>query len=388
MRVGITFFLRSKPTSIWDNGAFQNAVFLWMLLKLIPGVDVVAINGGDGDAPHPGLMLGSVGLGIEFHKISDELVDTLDVLIECAAQVSAAHVKRVHARGGKAITYKFGNAFVIDAERVIHGKESGSIFNGAQFDEVWTNPQHVPTCASYWETCYRAPVRVLPHIWEPLFLDVAAKELADIGLSWGYKRRVGAQKARIAVIEPNINIVKTSTIPMLVIERAFRQPHGPELIGEVYVTNAERLKSHETFASFANNLDVVRARHPSGGSITSFEGRLKTPFLMAKYADVVVCHQIENALNYAYYDLLHGGYPLIHNSDLLPRSVGYYYQGFDTEWGASALTAALLTHDSGLEDYRARSNAFLATVRATSPANVQQHEQALERLMRQERAAA
>ena len=100
------------------------------------------------------------------------------------------------------------NAFVIDAERVIHGKDAGAIFNGAQFDEVWTNPQHVTTCASYWETCYRCPVRVLPHIWEPLFIDATIREFPE-GLSFGY--RPGAGKKRIAIFEPNTNVVKTST---------------------------------------------------------------------------------------------------------------------------------------------------------------------------------
>lgn len=137
--IGLTFFLRKEGGSIWANGATQNCVFLWMLLRAA-GHRVFAINGGDGEAPDPALMLG--GLGIEFVKMAD-VVDELDVLIEAGAQVSAEHVARVRARGGRAVAYRFGNAFVIDAERVVHGKPAGSIFNGACFDEVWTNPQHV-----------------------------------------------------------------------------------------------------------------------------------------------------------------------------------------------------------------------------------------------------
>ncbi len=41
-----------------------------------------------------------------------------------------------------------------------------------------------------------------------------------------------------------------------------------------------------------------------------------------------LCHQWENAQNYVYYEALHAGYPLIHNSHLLD-DCGYRYHNFD-----------------------------------------------------------
>jgi hypothetical protein len=364
--VGLTFFLREKE-SVWNNGAWQNCVFLWQLLRASSGVGrVFAINGGDAPEPAAGLML--KGLGIDFVRIED-VVDELDVLIEGAAQVSAENVERVRARGGKAVGYKFGNAFVIDAERIIHGKEAGAIFNGARFDEIWTTPQHVRTCASYWETCYRCPVRVLPHIWEPLFVDAAVKEFPE-GLKFGYQP--GRAAKRIAIFEPNINIVKTCIIPMLACEQAFRR--CPDAVGDIYVTNAIQLKEHLTFKHFANALDIVKAGR------CSFESRYNTPWFMAKYGDVMVSSQWENAMNYAYYDALYGGYPLVHNSEMLPKGVGYYYEGFDAADGGSALLSALITHDARAEEYQKTASAFLETVRTTAPTNIEAHERALNAL--------
>jgi hypothetical protein len=368
LTIGITFFVRKEASSIWGNGADQNCVFLLRLLRAA-GHRVIAINGGDGDAPPPGMMF--AGLGLEFVR-TESVVDDLDVLIEAGAQVAAEHVARVRARGGRCVGYKFGNAYVIDTERAMHNLPSGSIFNGSQFDAIWTTPQHVPTCASYWETCYRCPVVVLPHIWEPLFVDAAIKEFSD-GLTFGYQP--GKPKKRIAIFEPNIGVVKACTIPMLVCERAYRR--RPDLIAEVLVTNTTHMQQHQTFTSFAANLDMVRAKGADGKSLCSFEARYNTPWFLAKHADVVVAHQWENALNYAYYDALYGGYPLIHNSDMLPAGVGYRYHGFDVHDGGDVLAAALLTHDARALDYQRTASAFLRTVQATSPENIEAHERAL-----------
>jgi hypothetical protein len=364
--IGLTFFLRAKDQSIWNNGAEQNCAFLWMLLRAA-GYRALAVNGGDGEVPSPLLSK----LGIEFVRFAD-VASEVDLLIEGGAQVSAEHVASVRARGGRAVAYKFGNAFVIDSERAIHAKASGSIFNGSCFDAVWTTPQHMRTCASYWETCYRAPVRVVPHIWEPTFVDAAVAEMPE-GMTFGYQP--GTDKRRISVFEPNINIVKTCVVPMLAIEQAYRRT--PALVGDVYITNAIELKEHEFFRSFAGNLDIVRA------GLTSFEARYNTPFFLAKFTDVVVSHQWENALNYAYYDALYGGYPLVHNSDMLPDGVGYRYSGFDAADAGTLLSAVLATHDANAAAYRARADAFLTTVRATAPGNVAAYARAVERLFQE-----
>jgi len=373
LTIGGTFFLRKGSHSIWSNGADQNCVFLVQLLRLL-GHTVIPINGGDGDVPPPGMMFGE--LDLDFVRISNSVVDTLDVLIEAGAQVSAAHVARVHARGGKVVAYRFGNAFVIDSERIIHGKSAGSIFNGARFDEVWTNPQHEHTCASYWETTYRCPVYVLPHIWEPTFIHAAMAEMTTDTM-FGYLP--GKRKKRISVFEPNFNIVKTAIIPMVIADKVYRK--HPELIEAVYVTNALQIKEHETFKNFANCLDIGRMLDATGKSpICSFEGRYNTPWFLAKHTDVVVAHHWECGLNYAYYDALYGSYPLVHNSDFLPQGVGYHYTGFDATSGARALLGALEGHDKNLEEYEHRADAFLDTVRIRWQPNLDAHDRALKHL--------
>lgn len=366
--VGISFFIHKseKNVSIWTNGAFQNCVFLYNLMRASPMVGkVYAINAGHDEPPGKALMLD--GLGIEFVKLED-VVDELDVIIECGAQLGPEPVARVRANGGRAIAYRFGNAFVIDMERVLFKGAAGSIMNGAVFDEVWTNSQHLHTNASYWETLYRCPVRCLPHIWEPLFIDKAIEELKAGGEhEFGYKP--GALAKRVSVFEPNINVVKYCGMPMMVIEQAFRR--CPDRIEHAWVTNSLHIKDHPTFIRMVQSLDIQRARK------ISFESRFNTPYWLASRTDVVVTHHWENGLNYAYYDVLYGGYPLVHNSEFLPDGVGYRYRGFDAQDGGRALAAALMSHDSVHEQYAKRAHAFLDTVKATAPQNVAAHERAI-----------
>lgn len=362
--VGVT--LHTAPgISIFSNGATQNCFFLIELLRSLPNVEkVYAIS--DTKEPPPESMLGK--LGIELTPPGD-VYGELDVLIEAGVQVEPSVVDQIHDRGGRAVAYRFGNAYVIDTEITIHGKPARSIFNGAKFDEVWTNPQHVDTCKSYWEICHRAPVRVMPHIWSPAFVDATIAEFPDT-LQWGYQP--GRIPKRISIFEPNINIVKTAHIPMLVCEVANRWE--PSLIGDIYVTNSLHLKEHETFSRFAKTLTIVQSGK------CSFEARYNTPYFLAKYTDIVVSHQWENGLNYAYYDALYGGYPLIHNSKLLPSNIGYQYEGFDARDGSAALIDALKFHDRELDDYKARCATFLKSVDVHNQYILDAHAQALDRL--------
>lgn len=87
----------------------------------------------------------------------------------------------------------------------------------------------------------------------------------------------------------------------------------------------------------------------------------------------MVAHQWENALNYAYYDALHGGYPLVHNSDMLPDGVGYRYHDFDVHEAACVLMDAIEHHDERAPEYDLAASRFLATVNALHPANVEAH---------------
>ncbi len=381
LRVGVTIFAReSDGIAFWSNGAHQNVVYLWLMLRHCESVDAVyLVNMGDGDPP-PVESLPRELHGIAFARI-DDVIGELDVLIQAGAQVSAEHVATVQRNGGRAVSFKFGNDLCINAESAIHDLPAASIFNGSRFDEVWTTDQHAHTCGSYWETCYRCPVRVLPHVWSPMFVDQSLSCFpANLPRKYDPSRATG----RVAVYEPNINWAKTCHVPMLVAERAYRK--RPDLVRRVMVTNAIHMRERLPFTTFANALDIQHVLAADGAPIVSFEPRYQTPWFTAAHADVVVSHQWLDTPTYLHYDVLHMGWPLVHNITGMP---GYFYPGFDAGAGGDALVRAMSASEEGHAEYVAQARTFVASRLADAPKNIEAHDRALRELMvRPARAAA
>ena len=362
LTVGISFFVSDRVSDIWSNGAVQNIIFLILLLRKIPSVaEVLLINAGDGEVVPEGLLLGDMQL--QFYKIH-EVVDRLDVLIEGNAQLYSHDMQRVQDRGGKVVNYLVGNDFVIDMERHIFDKHTGTMFNGFKYDVVWTLPHHERTCRSYWEIMHRCDVRILPYIWSPLFLQKGIDSLKDPA-SFFYKPI--SKKKRVAILEPNLNVVKTCHYPLLVCEEAYRR--DKTLFQSLYVTNTTHMTNNKAFQHFIGTMDIATDK------IATIEERFQIPYFMSQHADVIVSHQWENQLNNVYLDVMFGGYPLVHNSEML--KCGYFYQPFDAKAGAEVLLDVLHNHDSRIDAYKAEAEAYLATVQYDYPENIRLHEQAL-----------
>ena len=369
MKIGISFSQAHDKQGIWENGAGQNTYFLLELLKQSPDVEQVYLvnySGFEGFSPNMGLA------GLEPNLVRfDDVKDQLDVMIEVGIQLNKEQVTYLRGRGCVFIGYRMGNEYIIDVERMLFGRVQGLYFDGVPYDEIWTNPQHVNTCKSYWELCYNAPVHVLPHIWSPYFLEqIIALLKAENNLDFGYQHN--KYKGDVAVFEPNINLVKTSIIPTLVVEAAYRK--SPDTISHLYVTNGMQLAQTKAWAHMVNALQIFK-----DGKITT-EPRYLTPFFMAKYASVIVTHQWENALNYLYYDALYGNYPLIHNSPMI-KDYGYYYPDFDAGLGADQLIRAIKHHSKNLPAYASKSQELLKSVSTHLAANLDQHMQRIHTLL-------
>ncbi|WP_179296905.1 DUF2827 domain-containing protein [Burkholderia ubonensis] len=354
--VGISLFARDGQ-AIWENGIHQNIAYLAMMLKRSERVGpVYFLNGGDARALPAGLDLD--GLDIPLVQPND-VTHALDVVIEMGAQLPVEWLKHMKALGKKRIACFVGHTYSGLTETPIFEKPSGHIFNGAPFDEVWVLAKSQTIDVPLLRTLTRAPVYTIPHIWSPYFLDRRIAALASEGATFGYQP--GRAAWRLATLEPNISVVKTCHIPMLACEELYRA--RPEAVEHLFVVNSMHLKEHPTFLHFANSLDLVREHK------ATFEPRIDLPGFMARHADAVISHHWENPQNYLYYDVLYGGYPLIHNSMLL-GDAGYYYPDFDAAAGGRALLDAWQHHDARLDDYRAKADRLLKSVSIDNPANL------------------
>ena len=356
LRVGVTLFIRSGQQSLWENGIFQNCYFLMQLLNRSPLVEkAYIINGGDGNPDEAKDFLAlAPGPVIDYATALSDL----DVVIELSAQLNPDWARQFHDKGGRIVGMRVANDYVIDLDRMIYKQTQATLISGIPYNVVWTLPAFEKTCRSYYEATLGAPVSVMQHLWSPMLLErgIAA---ARPGHVFGY--RPGRARWRLAVLEPNICSVKTSHLAMLICDVAHRQ--NPHVIEYLRVYNAMTLKENAQFVLFARSLDLVRH------GIATFEPRFPIFEVMTDQADAIVAHSWENEQNYLYYEALHGGYPLIHNSGMLD-GCGYYYPGFNCAEGALALRQAHISHDATVDEYRRRAATFLARLDPESDRNV------------------
>jgi hypothetical protein len=364
--VGITIFVKADGTlGLFENGLRQNVLFLYLLFKAAPNCRrVFLLNHGDGepaDVPP--------GLGLEPADIvrTSEVIDQLDYVIGLGAGMDAPTVAALRGRGVKMIAYKGGNGAVISMEATVARPPRGDAepyFDKDYFDAVWMTPQHIHTYRGWCESIYRCPVFEVPQIWSPAMIQSAEPEILD---NFGYRHTPG-EPWRVGVMDPNITIMKTSHIPMLVCEAAYRS--RPAAFKAMYVTNTIGFRDNPHFRSFTVSLTAAQA-----GLMTA-EPRFVSSHFLTNHCDAVVTHHWENGLNYLYYDVLWGGYPLVHNSEFL-KDYGYYYETFEAQAGAAALLAAYDRHDEDLVAYKANNQRLFTRLDPTNPDTIAVHERLL-----------
>ena len=363
INVGISVFA-VNGAQIWSNGINQNLAFLVMLLQHSPQVGkVFLLNGGNLD--HMPTEMGLDLLDVPLVKPQDVTFE-IDVVIEMGAQLPLEWLRHVRALGAKIVTLFVGHTYADNAEAPMFGGASGQIFNGTPWHEIWTLPHHMKASGPLLRTVSRVPVHAVPHIWSPLFLQKQIDVVEQGGHPFGYKPSLVEDRPgwRTAIFEPNISVVKSCFIPMLVCEQAFRLDQRS--ISMMMVMNTVHMKEHLTFNRFAINLDLTK-QHKA-----TYEPRVSFVDCMAQQKmDAVVSHQWECGLNYLYYDALYGGYPLIHNSDYLKADgIGIYYPDFEASAGGQALLDAWKQEPEYWDDYKKTGAAYLSRLDPANSNNV------------------
>ena len=369
MRIGISVITHANQ-NIWENGMGQNVFFLAKALKAVPFVrSVVLINVGDQSR-----MADQIDLGRENLTLlnQEQAGDQVDVIIELAGALHQPWLALQRARGKKVVYYCVGQPYA--------GLIEGSIFERPGFfpavgrcDEIWLLPEYIQH-APMMRVLNRCPVRQTPYLWSSSFLEKRVQEVAEKGYRYGWDTTQKGQRAlRAAIFEPNVSVVKTSSISMLVCDEAYRADR--KAVQMMHVLNTLHMKDHPTMLHFANSLDLVKDHK------ACFHGRHDVVGFMAQHADAVVSHQWDNEQNYSYMDALYGDYPLVHNSAWLHSfGAGYFYPGFEAVEGGKKLIQASEHHDECLSDQRAATQKLFAALDPVGEANVRTHIQMLKDL--------
>lgn len=358
MRIGISV-ITHEGQNIWSNGLGQNVFHLVRTFRSLPFVtDVILLNSGDQTALSEHAAPGCQDIKLVKPR---DATDMIDVVFELGGGLDVEWLDYIRALGKKVVFYMCGHPFT--------GLVEGAVFSKPAYftrpdrcDEVWILPMYSPFRAML-QAMHRCSVLDANYIWSPDFIEGRAKQVAEHGLTFGYKPNVGGARRplRGAIFEPNISVTKVGVIPMMVCDVAYRR--NRDAIAGLHVLNTMQFVNHATFNFLANGLDIVKA----GKAL--FLGRHDFVAHMAEHADLVISHQWRHDQNYLYLDALYGDYPLIHNSPWLGSSVGYYYPDFDIEAGAEQVLAAWAHHDENLSSYRKAAQGLIASVDPLSPAN-------------------
>lgn len=353
-------------SQIWGNGINQNIHFLVTLLSLCPNIKKVFLIHDSIDPAPQKLRIGARDVPL---VRPDEVTYTIDVVIEMGSLLPTKWLRHIKALGASVVTFQVGHHYSLSGEEIVFSTGSGITFEEPGLrDEIWVLPKSSGICSHMLGTLMRRPVMVMPHLWSPLLLMEQLEALPDGSGSFGFKPNMDARRPggwKVGVFEPNISVVKNAFLPIVACEQA--QRIAPECLERMLVFNSYHLRDHETLRRLVLNLDIMRTGK------ASFESRHVFPVVMVSEGiHAVLSHHWENPQNYLYYDALFGGYPLIHNSDLLrDEGMGFHYPEFRASLAADALSSAWNKPSGFWEDYRRRSIDYLRTLSPESPSNVE-----------------
>lgn len=177
-------------------------------------------------------------------------------------------------------------------------------------DEIWVTENHYSSI-EYLEVInqYQIPVVSVPLVWSPMFLPPVVNRLQ------------GSGPIDILIMEPNLGYCKSGWIPLIICEKLFLD--FPQTINKVYLFNTP--EKNKTAMNMISSLEVwkkeklrIMKRIPIPDILGFFN---KTPC-----KPVVLSNSINSPLNYAYFDILHGMYNFVHNSNILQsNNIGHHY---------------------------------------------------------------
>jgi len=371
--IGITIGLQGPKESIWINGIKMNAIFLANVLKrtghhvyLLDTRKDVDRNSITGLLKSEDLMWDDKMFPCYDYIIKKESCDILICLGTTLGPVQAKLWKDGDPNR-KVIKYACGNNYVIDMENMIFKEDPGvrPTYNSL-FDEIWYVPQQGYQNHEYYRVTNKLQadkVMPVPFVWDPMFIDSSEKFYGESVDADGkkmptvegvpvYVPNKKIEDLQLIVFEPNMNVVKFSMIPTLIAEDYLQK--GGEVFKNFHIASAARLYKNPFWKEFVGGLTLGQTKNSKGGALMQVQHRWPVHYLLSKWADIVISHQWENPLNYAYLDCLYLQFPLIHNADML-KDAGYYYPDFEIGKGSELLKWVVDNHDKNIEDYTERT---------------------------------
>jgi len=401
MKIGITLGLKKKNESMWINGIKLNAIFLMNALQKTGNKVVLLDTSNEVSRSNSGkLKDDEIVWDSKKFPIYDytKHLHTCDILILLGTAIGPEHVDNFKLTGPnkKVIKYACGNNYVIDMENMIHktpeeAEKIGVTFN-QNIDEVWYVPQQGYQNQDYYSITHRLPkekVFPVPFIWDPMFIDEIEGQYGGMVVDEDgnemqktddipvYQPGKKIEDLELTVFEPNLNVVKFSMIPMLIAEQYLH--NGGDLFKRLNIISAAGLYKNPLWQKFVAKLHITEKKNKENESLLMVRHRYPIHYILSQMTDIVLSHQWENPLNYAYLDVMYLQFPLIHNADMI-KDAGYFYPDFKAEEGAEILKWVIDNHDSNIDAYNEKNEEVLTRYTVYNEGLVDTYKKLLENL--------
>lgn len=330
----------TSANHLWCNGITQNSMYLALLMKKL-NHDIKLIH------TNPEKLKNSHGFPEDIDVINiDDIFDLkFDIIISLGFVLNEnTYINyKIKYPNFKHILYVCGNTFISTMETMLNKPDELKIsYPRYPYDEIWVVPQNEKTDSAYLKYYYNNKnVTVVPFVWDPIlgekFMEsTERKEYSHKDIN------------SFGVVEPNLSVVKTSLFPIMIAEEYLRQKND---IKDLYLMCSEHLKTNKTLLDFLKDTILLRKKK------LSVESRYPILTTLSSWVDLVISFQMENPLNYAYFDITWWGWPLVHNAYLC-KDIGYYYDGFDINQAVTTLDFAVKNHPHDLT-YKERMRGIL-----------------------------
>ena len=358
--IGITIGLTRDKESMWINGIKQNAIFLANALIHV-GHKVTLLDTSsnveafDDTGKVTKVMWDYNQFPVyKYSKVAREC-DVLIMLGTTLEGHTLRYFKQPSEINKRIIKYMCGNNYVIDMERSIFetsaSNQRTAWKSDGLVDECWYVPQQGYQNHEYYRVLMgleHDKVKPVPFVWDPMFID-QIESLYDRNKNVPiYQPKENSEK-KLCIFEPNMNVVKYSMIPLLIIEDAYVN-HNIDYKFTTLISG-DRLPKKTVWKSTIDSTKII-------AKTIKTAGRLPVHSILANHADIVISHQWENPLNYAYLDTMYLQFPLIHNADMI-QDAGYYYPDFEIGKGAEKLKWVMDHHDKHIDEYNEKNEKVL-----------------------------
>lgn len=253
--------------------------------------------------------------------------ENIDIIIQFSplCKITMTTVKKKYPNC-KNVFVKYGHEYYNDLRRLLpeewrmRSPAPKAVCNG--IDEVWISP-HFKSTKFYYEALYNAKVRLLPFIWKPDNLRITPFTSNSFNCD-----------KNIFIVEPNINMFKTSLIPILIVNELYKL--APNSFNKLYIIANNNYDKNEYFKK--EILEKVNILH--GHNKKAYFCPRATFSEIFKKPGILLSHQENCGLNYIYLEALYSRIPWVHNSPFF-KETGYYYNNKNIPEGVKALTKSL-----------------------------------------------